>query len=179
MNITVTVDEITLDTIVAQTFEYDEDGDPIATGGTSVAQLVADRIVKQVIGDTDRYPSLKERVTQIRDEEIRAAIRPAVQEAISRPIKRTNSYGEPTGPETTLSEVITDEARKYLASYPDSYNRDKGTVLQQTIRAAVKKAFDTEIADVVKKVRADVAAQIGATASEQITAAAMKALTAR
>ncbi|MFE2346436.1 hypothetical protein [Kitasatospora cineracea] len=176
MNITVTVDEITLTTVIGDIVEYDEDGDANVVGHKTVADLVAAQIVDRLVKDRDVWPSLRERVTQIRDEEIRTRIAPSIEAAVNKPIRKTNAYGEPTGSETTLSELIVVEAQKFLTKNVDDYNRQRGTVIGQMIAAEVKRVFEQEIAEAVKKVRETVAEQIGTTASSQITAAAMKAL---
>lgn len=179
MNIEIKVDDITLSTVVADVMTYDDDGDLVPTGKEkTVADLVAARIVASVVRD-DRYPRLKERVTQIRDEEIRAAIRPSIVEAVTRPIKKTNSYGEATGQVTTLSEVIVDEARKFMKEPADKYSREKGTVLEAMVRAEIHKAFGAEIADAVKQARELVAGELGDKVSDQISAAVRAGLKAK
>lgn len=179
MNIEIKVDDITLSTVIAEVVDYDEDGDLVSSGKEkTVADLVADRIVERLVRD-DRYPRLKDRVTEIRDEEIRAAIRPAIEQAVTRPIRKTNSWGEPTGQETTLSEVIVDEARKFMKEPADKYRREDGTVLQKLVRDEVHKAFATEIADAVKQAREMVATQLGDKVSDQITAAVRAGLKAK
>lgn len=179
MNIEIKIDDITLATVVADVMEYDEEGDLVSSGKErTVAELVAEQIVERVVRD-DRYPRLKDRVTAIRDEEIRAAIKPAIEQAVNRPIKKTNTYGEATGQETTLSEVIVDEARKYMKEPADAYRREQGTVLQKLVRAEVQKAFETEIADAVKQARDMVANQLGDTVSAQIAAAVKAGLKAK
>jgi len=176
VNITVTVDEITLSTVIADIVEYDEDGDANTVGTKTVADLVAARIVERLVVDADRWPSLRERVTQIRDEEIRARVVPSIEAALGRPIVKTNSYGERTGAETTLSEMIMDKAMDQLTAPVDKYNRDRGTLVSQLIATEVKKAFEGEIAAAIKQAREAVVSQIGTTVSEQITAAALAAL---
>ncbi|MBZ3909396.1 hypothetical protein [Streptomyces acidiscabies] len=179
MNIEIKVDDITLSTVVAEVMSYDEDGDLVPDGKEkTVADLVADRIVASVVRD-DRYPRLKDRVTEIRDEEIRAAIRPAIEQAVNRPIHKTNTWGEPTGQQTTLSEVIVDEARKFMNEPADKYRREGGTVLQTLVRDEVHKAFSAEIADAVKQARDLVATQLGDKVSDQITAAVRAGLMAK
>ncbi|MFI6491270.1 hypothetical protein [Streptomyces sp. NPDC050564] len=179
MNIEIKVDDITLSTVVAEVVDFDEDGDLVSSGKeNTVAHLVAEQIVARLVRD-DRYPRLRDKVTEIRDEEIRAAIRPSIVEAVNRPIKKTNGYGEATGQVTTLSEVIVDEARKYMKEPADKYRRENGTVLQQLVRSAVKEAFETEIADAVKQARDMVAAELGDTVSTQIAGAVKAGLKAK
>lgn len=178
MNITIQVDDITLSTVVADVVSFDEDGDTYTEGSKTVADLVAAQIVERVVRD-DRYPRLRDKVTEVRDEEIRAAVKPAIEEAVNRPIKKTNGYGEATGQETTLSEVIVDEARKYMKEPADKYRREAGTVLQSLVRAEVERVFKAEIADAVKQARDLVAGQIGGQVSERITAAVTAGLKAK
>lgn len=178
MNITIHVDELTLDTLVAKTIAYDEDGDAYETGEKTVGHLVAEQIVDRLVRDNS-WPGLREQATQIRAEEIRAQVAPAIEAALARPTRRTNAYGEPVGAETTLSELISDEARKVLTEPADRYRSEKGSVLQNAIRTEVKKAFDAEIAAAVKQAREDVIAEFRATAQEQITAAAIAVLNTR
>jgi len=178
VNIEIKVDDITLSTVVADVVAFDEDGDPYTEGGRTVADLVAEQIVTRLVKD-DQWPSLREHVMNIRKEEIRAAVRPSIDEALTRPIYKTNGYGERTGQETTLAELIADEARKQLAVLVDRERTEKGTVLQQAVRTEVKKAFETEIADAVKQARDLVTKELGAELTEKVTATVTAALAAK
>ncbi|WUH94495.1 hypothetical protein OG900_33065 [Streptomyces sp. NBC_00433] len=170
MNIEINVSDITLDTIVGQVVGFDEDGDAYETGQRTVADLVAEKIVARLVGD-QRYPTLRDMVTEIRKEEIRAAVRPSIDEALARPIYKTNAYGERTGTETTLAEIVADEARKQLAEPADRYRSEKGSVLQQAVRAEVQKAFSDQIAQAVQQVRDMVAQELTGDLAAQMTKA--------
>ncbi|MFG3136051.1 hypothetical protein ACGFZA_07490 [Streptomyces sp. NPDC048211] len=178
MNITIQVEEITLNTVVADTVAFDEEGDAYSTGQQTVAHLVAAQIVERLVKDA-RYPGLRDQVTEIRKEEIRAAVRPSIDEALARPIYKTNTYGERTGQETTLAELIADEARKQLTEPSDRYRSEKGSILQQAVRAEVQKAFQSEIAEAVQKTRDLVIAELGGDIAQQITKAVTAGLTKR
>ena len=160
MNITVQVDEVTLGTVVAEVMAYDEEGGSYAAGERTIADLVAEQIMTRLL-KAPGWPSLASKVQEIRIEEIRAAIRPQIEEAIARPLRKTNSYGEPAGAETTLREIIVDEARKAVNEPADRYSREKGTFLTQAVAAEVKKAFAAEIAAAVRQAREQVSAEIG------------------
>lgn len=156
MNITVNVDSIDLGEYIDS--HYDSDGDRVPAG------TLGDAVVRQLVekfSRSDVYKGLAERVRTLRDEEIRTQLAPVITEALASPIKRTNSYGEKTGEDTTLREVIVAEARTWLNSKKDdNYGRStNGTHLQVMIRKAVEDAFQAEIADVVKKIRDDIANQ--------------------
>jgi hypothetical protein len=170
MNITVTVDEVTLSTVVAEAVGYDEDGDLVVQGDKTVAHLVAEQIVERLTRD-DRWPTLREQVTELRKDEIRAAVRPAIDEALNRPIFKTNQYGERTSSETTLSELISDETRKSLTEPANRYQSSDGTVLQHAIRAEVKRVVAEQIGETVQKLAAEAVAELTAAAKGELAAA--------
>jgi hypothetical protein len=174
MEIKVVIDEITLDTVVGEVVRVDEDGDAYTDGHLTVADRAAELIMQHVLKRPE-YTTLAERVTRIREEEIRAAVKPLVQQALERPIKRTNYYGEATGQETTLSEIIMDEAKKVFTSAKASY-RNNTPFIAEVVRSEVQKAFQADIQEQVQKARAAIAAQLGANLSEQVVKTALAAL---
>jgi hypothetical protein len=174
MEITVNVDSIDLGDYIDT--HLDEDGDRVP-GGT-----LGDAVVRQLVNTfsrSDTYRGLAERVRTIRDEEIRAAIAPAIAEAVSAPIQSTNRYGEKTGEQTTLRELIADEARRYLTQPADNNYRNQGTRLQIAVREAVDGAFSEEIAAEVKQARDAVTTQLGTTVAVLVTDAVKQALAKR
>jgi hypothetical protein len=179
MNITVKIDEISLSTVVDEVLVYEADDDdfgrePAGTVNTrTVGHLVAEMIMDRIVKD-DRYPSLVKRVTAIRNEEIREAVRPAIEEAVNGPVRQTNSYGEPTGATTTLRELIAAEASKFINSPVDAYNRDRGTHLSKLVREQVQEAFAAEVKAAVQQARTSVADEIGQQVANAVTNA-MKA----
>lgn len=177
MNITVTVDKVTLDTAVATVIGVDEDGDRYEAGVHTVGGLVAAQIVAQLVKDT-RWPTMKETFMEIRREEIRAAVRPSIDQALSAPIQKTTGYGQPVGEPTTLAEIIAEEARQYMAKPSDSFRNEKGTLLQQAVRTEVARAFQQGIADAVKQARDAVTVEIGNQVGAQIAAAVRKGIKA-
>lgn len=176
MDITVNVENIKLDDYIDS--HRDEDGDRVP-GGT-----LGDAIARQLVekfSRSDLYHGFRERVQSIRDEEIRAQLAPAIAEALANPIRRTNSYGEQTGPDTTLREVIVDEARKWLSSKADDRygSNSSETNLQKMIREAVRDAFTNEIADAVTAAREAVTVQLGQDIGDRISGVVREALAKR
>lgn len=161
MNITVQVDEVSLSTAIADVVALDEDGDPITQGERTIADMVAAQITDRLV-KSSYYPTMQEQFRTIREDEIRKAVRPQVEAALAGPLRKTNTYGEPTGQETTLRELIVEEARNAVTRPAgNSYDRDKGTFLTQAVAAEVKKALSAEIASAVKAAREQVSAEIG------------------
>jgi len=167
MNITVNVDEVTLDTIVRQGYDGES--------ATTIADLVAAEIVQRLAAKREEWYELSRTVTEIRREVIREAVLPAIEQAIAAPIQKTSLYGDPVGDPVTLREVIVDEARKVIsAKDPNDYRGDKGTFLVRVVREEVSNALRAEIAAEVAKAKAAVADEIGRQVAGAVTAA-MKA----
>lgn len=171
MNIIVNIDEVTLASIVDQSYRQIGEDDWTAEGVT-LGEIVATKIVERLVADHDRWDTIRRRVTEVRDETIREAVAPKVAEAISAPVRMTNTYGEPTGAETTLTELIVKEARETLTRRSD-YGRGPSN-LEKEIQKAVTAAFHNEVAAEVKKVRDAVASQLAGSVGAEI----QKAITA-
>lgn len=174
MDIKVTVENIDLGDYIDG--HRDEDGDYIP-GGT-----LADAIVRQLVDKhsrSDAWKGIAERVQAIRDDEIRTQLAPVIAEALTKPIQTTNAYGERTGTETTLRELIAAEARRYLNEPSDRYNTDRTSRLQVEVRKAVAEAFKDEVAGAVQEVRDAVAEAVGGNFTEMVSAAVSQALAKR
>lgn len=171
--ITLSID-LNLDDYLVRFHGYDRDGEEVTERQTIedlIIERAATQLGQQAIRDETKsaYRSLASRIGNILDEEIRTRVAPLVEEALTHPFRRTNSYGEPAGAETTLREQIVKTATDYLTkSSGDRYDRDKGTAVQQLIAAEVKKAVDAELKDALAKAKADVAAAVKGHAATMI-----------
>lgn len=174
MDIKIVVDEITLDTIVGEVVRVDEDGDEYVDGHSTVADKVA-LLIRDAVVKSPEYTSLRERVTEIRNQEIREAVKPLIREALERPIRKTNFYGEATGKETTLSEIIMDAAKKAWATSKDSYGSRQSTI-QDMIAAEVRKHISGEVAKAVKEAQEAALKAVGEIAAGPVVDAVRKAL---
>ncbi|OEJ24314.1 hypothetical protein AS594_07225 [Streptomyces agglomeratus] len=174
MEIKIEVPEVTLNTVVGDIVRVDGDGEEYIDGQMTVADKVA-QLIKAAVVKNPEYTALRERVTEIRNQEIREAVKPLIREALERPIRRTNSFGERVGNETTLAELIMDEAKKTFTEVKDSYRCNK-PFITEVVAAEVQKAFRADIQEQVQKARAAVAAQLGSTMTEEVMKVAMAAL---
>lgn len=163
MNITVQVDKVTLASTVAEVLGYDEEtGETYPQGERTIGDAVAAQIVAAATKDSGRYRALIDNVTSIRAEMIREAIAPQIEQALTSPFRKTNQYGEATGQEGTLRELIIEEAQKAMTREVDgSGYRDRQTFIQKTVAEQVQKALGAEIADAVKAAREQVSKEIG------------------
>jgi len=137
----------------------------------------AHRLVEDAKKDglKEDYRSLTEHVRQLRDEEIRAAVAPEIEAALSKPLRKTNQYGEATGADTTLREMIGEEVRKQLAAPADRYDR-KETVLQRVIKEEVDRALTDELKTALAAGKSEVLAAVRKRGTEVIEEAVRKAL---
>lgn len=176
MNITVQVDQATLSSVVEDITGYDSDSGPYLDGHITIGDLVARQLVDAIKHDTDRYHSLVSKVADIRAEMIREAIAPQIEQALTAPFRKTNQYGEATSQETSLRELIIEEAQKAMTRNVDGTGyRDRQTFIQKTVAEQVQKALGAEIADAVKAAREQVSKEIGS----HVAAAVSKGLQAR
>lgn len=159
---------------------YDEDGDLV--GAKTVGSAVIAKLVEQA-AKGDYYSTLKTRIEQIRDEAIRAAIEPVIAEALSKPLVKTNSWGEPQGKETTLRELIMEQVRKTLGISTEGTYRngsyERSTTLEKLVRGQVATAINDEIAEAVKAAKEAVPDALGATIGETVATVVRDALTSR
>lgn len=176
MDIKFNVEVEDLDLSSAIPAHYDADDDRVPAG--TLADLVVRHLVDRAANTTEYKQSITDRVRTIRDEEIRAQLAPIIADALAKPLKKTNSYGEAVGPETTLRELISADVKKFLSEKDDRY-RDNRTRLETMIRNAVETAFKNEIAQAVKDAKDAVAQQMGASVAEVVAAAARDAMKAR
>ena len=137
------------------------------------ARILADRAVRSS-AIQEEWNGLTRRVHDIRDQEIRARIIPAVEEAIAAPFRASNAYGELTGPEITLRDCIMKEAKSYLTKPVSSGYGESLTVIQKFIRDEVKKTIDAEMKDALSQARAEVSAAVKDRAAELIADTILK-----
>lgn len=170
MQLEVNVSDVNLSDVVREDSEY--------APAVKLGDLVVGELVQRYM-QTEDWPSLRKRITQVRDEEIRALVLPIIAEAVAKPVQKTNTYGDPIGEATSLREVILDEARKLLqGAKGDSYNR-KEPLGRQLIREMVDKELRAELAEAIKAEREKVVAAVRAQAAELITEAVTKGVTGR
>lgn len=161
--ITITLDLDTL--IIGQRYggEDPDSGAPITfiEGVTEeVARMVFATLKSGAMSDT--YQQLTRRASEIRDEEIRAVIRPAIIEAIDATMQPTDPYGNPKCEAKTLHEIIVEQAKKAItAKDSDSYSRNKGlNIVEQFIASEVRSALDKELRATMDQAKADVLAAV-------------------
>jgi hypothetical protein len=170
MEITVTVESVDLASVIpGKTRVYDPDTEEYDYADRTVGEAVAEQVAAALM-KTDEYRLLKHRVLEIRDEEIRAQVKPIVEKAITTSIQPTNGYGRPVGQPVSLEEVIVKEAHAYLTKR-DGYGDRSVSVVQKVVSDAVEKAIKTELARAIVEEKEKVVAAVRAKAADLIATA--------
>jgi len=171
MQINVTVeglDGIDLNTVVGDEIAYyNPETEETEYRPRTIADIVADRLTKRITED-GRWGEARQQFATIRDEEIRKAVKPIVAEALAGPIRKTNSYGEPTGAATTMRELIIAEVGKALHEPLDKYNRSGPTFLHKAVADTVRTMLDAELKAVFDAEKAKIVAAVKDKAADLI-----------
>lgn len=155
---------LTLDTVIGSTysrgFRYDCNGDPEElytevpyTFLDAVIDRAAAQVVVKLLEDSKRYTSLRGRIFDRMTEAIDARITPLIDEAFSKPIVKTNTFGEPKG-ETTLNELVIAEVRRLLNQGSGSYDKSMlSKALAQCTEQVMAKELANEMAAAKEAIR--------------------------
>lgn len=170
MEIKIAVESVDLTSVIGEWREYDVEGDYVGTGEKTLGDAVAAQIAADLKRD-EGYSTLRRRVMELRDQEIRTQIAPIVAKAIEDPVQRTNEYGRPVGEPTTLTELIVKEVHAYLTRRSDQYRSGSQTVVEKFVADAVDKVVKRELAEVIVEEKAKVVAAVRAKAAELIAQA--------
>lgn len=127
--------------------EYDEDGptgNPTRDIRQQVLDMVADRLVKQVMGGDAAF---KERLS----DSINEALGDIIVDMLTHQFQPTDWSGQPKGDPTTLTEIIGAQAKQFLAEamsepgrYDDRSNNHKGK-LKKFVNEEVGRQFDGDL----------------------------------
>lgn len=171
--------KVTLDLdryLIDKGIRYDQDGEPIGGESRTMEDLILDLAAQQVVAGLDRdlRRELGQRVRDIRDEVIREAIAPIIEESLSGQIVRTNAYGEPTGHTTTLREIIAADAKKALTLNDRDMTgrRYNETPASKVMQAEVDRVVKAEVKAIVDTVKAETYEAIKVAAADAIAKAA-------
>lgn len=165
--LTIAITDLSLNTVIGVGFH----DDPV-TLADAIVNAAVSRLFKE-----DEYREmlngLRKRVAQIRDEEIRALVKPELEAAMVAPIVATNQWGEPISSKTgTLRELIIAQASKFFGEKTgDSYRGPQLTAAERVVDEAVKKELTAELQAAVADEKAKVVAAVRAKAAELIATA--------
>lgn len=154
--------EVTLD-IDRHLARFSSRGDEFDAHPITLEDLVVEGAVRALVhestlGTAPLSDSLKRRVKEIRDEEIRDALLPMIQEALTGPLEITNTFGEGRGGTTTLREEILKTSKELFAvkSVREDLRRENATPVQKIIREEISRALDKELKEALAEAKAEV-----------------------
>jgi hypothetical protein len=112
---------------------------------------------------------IRRRVDEVRDDEIRAQVRPIIAEALVKGVRKTNTFGDPIGEPVMLRDLIIAEAQTLWSKTADAHSRSRETVLQKAIREEVESVFTKELKAVIAEAKSDVLEAVKGQASQVLT----------
>lgn len=169
INVTVEgIDGIDLNTVLGEEIAYyNPETEETERRPQTLADLVAKKVTALLTKD-DSWGGLRKRFLQIRDEEMRTAVKPIVAEALAGPIQKTNRYGEPTGATTTMRELIIAEVSKALHEKADRFSSSGPTFLHKAVAETVRAMLDAELKAVFDAEKAKIVAAVKDKAADLI-----------
>lgn len=126
--------------------------DDSASGPTTIQDAIVYEAARIALkrGDWDSTDAegrrrLRDRITAIRDEEIRAYITPMIREAMNSTLQKTNEYGEPRGEPVSITAVIMDEVKKALTLNTGNSFRSERSALTNVMREHIDTVITREL----------------------------------
>ncbi len=175
---------VTWDTVIgSRHVGYDPDSgpevEPVSLGEMVVAGVV-ERLVAEIKRDADGF-GYRGAVTAAREAASAAVQEQAstlVSEALSGEIRRTNTYGEPTGEPTTLRDLIRADVAKYLnEKVPErGYGGDRRGGFRELLQHEVDEAMNKELRAAIREAREQVVVKVQEKAAQLIGEAVKEGL---
>ena len=171
---------VTWDTVIGARHvasgDYDEPPayEPVSLG-EAVTEALAAQLASRIDAERDQIlrdarRDLHEQVARIRTEVIREQVTELVREQMAKPLRKTNSWGEPIGKETTtLTDLIATEVKTYLSETAPrrGYSeREREGGLMQLLRTAVADAMQKELKAEIDRAKERVRSEVAGKAAE-------------
>jgi hypothetical protein len=118
----------------------------------AIIRAAADFLLNRIGSETIRH-----RIEQIRDDEIREHVRPLIATALTEPMQLTDEYGSPKGSAKPLSQIIVEKGMAQLQV--KSYGNNK-TPLEKFLSEEIERVFRNELREAMKEARGSVLAAV-------------------
>jgi hypothetical protein len=148
--------------------EYEQTGPANLRKGLAaeVAKVLAPQLRSEMV----------EVVREVANEVAHERVAAVVDEVMAGEIRKTNSWGEPTGEPVTLREILVAEVKTALErkvdthGRPAGYSRDGMPYVDYVARTAAAEAIKGELAPAVKDAVAEVKSKVTSIVSEHLAA---------
>lgn len=165
---------VTLDLASLFVESQELDGDPKALRDTMRAAVVQAAAAKLVAGfDHEELHEMRQEVTRLRSDAVRAAIADQVIAAMDQPIQQTTKWGDKIGEVTNVRELVRLELEAFLSGTStnrkiDSYDKTPGN-LRELINLVARDTMHGELGKQVRAARAKVDTEVQAVLVKAIT----------
>ncbi|GAA0632471.1 hypothetical protein GCM10010174_61920 [Kutzneria viridogrisea] len=149
-------------------------GDGYRDEPITLASALLDRLEHRFAADFARWG--KELLAERLSAHIDSVAADIVATAVDTPVRRTNTWGEPCGPETTVRDLIHSEVRSWLTTTSNGAGRRAETNLDTLLQRHVQRELGGEMLAAIAEGKATVLDSISAHASEVFTSVLRKAV---
>lgn len=126
-----------------------------------VLERTAQLLVEKVLGAKPEWMSgFEQDLRTIRNEEIKAQVRPLIEAALGREMVPTDDWGNPQGPRTTLTELITKKVKECLAPKASSRMGGSPSLIESLINTEVERVLRGELQAELLKAKGQVIAAV-------------------
>ncbi len=119
----------------------DEWRDQPSSLSDAVVSAAAQHLVKELVKDA-LLTKIRDQITK---EVVKAEVEKHMADVLAKPIRKTDDWGNSTGPEVTITEMIDAQITKQLTRGRDRYGNDR-TVLDAAIAELVNARLQTDLA---------------------------------
>lgn len=168
---------VSLDTELRSRYSQTSDGEYVEHGTYTLLDAIVDsaagQLVAKVVKDDAAYGQLRTSVKDIRNEMIRERIAPMLDEVFGTPTQLTNVYGERTGKEVTLRELVIETARSQMKRTNARSDYDR-TAFDKALSAATVDVLTAELSAEIAEAKKQLREQIHAVSLNAIATAITK-----
>lgn len=166
---TVTIDLADLHSYT-QVGEEDWGDEPVSLADAVVA-AASRRLITELVKD-ELLTKIRDKIT---DELVRVEVEKRIEVALSKPVRKTNQWGEPNGPAVTITDMLDAEIHSQLTAKTDRYGNTT-SVLDRVIKECVNARLEADLKaafGTARQAMLDAAAEVG---KKAMAAAVAKAI---
>jgi hypothetical protein len=161
--------KITIDTaelVAANIQRYDEDGNPMPSPDfhESVVEAVARIVAGDVLTKGSLAYDIRQEVAVAITEEVKRQAVELVRQAVAAPVRPSTAWGDRTGEETTVREMVRKELQEFVKPtkpqrYRDSYDKTPHN-LGELIASLAKEVWTSELQKEAQEAKAQVTGEV-------------------
>ena len=161
---------LSLDTTVGRVYNGEDEDAPLSLG-----EALLDRLERRLVASFQAQAN--QMLSTALAQQVKAKAVELVEEAVNAPIRKTNSWGEATGVETSLRQMLHDEVQSLLTKQSQGYgSRDSKTFIQTLVGSQASVMLEKEFQVALNEGKEQVLAAVKNRAAEVISESLRRAV---